>query len=115
VDAATTVVVQQWRNINLNPNRHPSCPPFAHQPPLSSSFVYFATSGTGDGASLSWWPALFTREFLLQHSVPGLLRASYLFMPLSSLGPLSSALIRLTLLYSQTTLDSIRARVVPTR
>lgn len=94
------VAVQQWRNINLNPNRHPSCPPFAHSLlylPLSS---IARTSGTDDGASLSWRPArrapLFIREFLLRHSVPGLLRASYLFMPLSSLGPLSSALIRPT-------------------
>lgn len=85
------VSVQQWRNINLNPNRHPSCPPFAHSPPLSSSFVYSANlRRTDDDASLSWWPvcaALYSRISLAAFS-----SLAFFALPISLCRPRLSSL-----------------------
>jgi len=111
------MAVQQWRNINLNPNRHSSYPPFAHSLlylPLSS---IPRISGIGDGASLSWRPA---RRSLSENFSCGIQFLASFALPLYAALVSRASVFRFNspyaeLLYSQTTLDSIRARVVPTR
>lgn len=111
------VAVQQWQNINLNLNLHPSCPPFAPAAPLSSSFVYsanlLATVLRGPGsrraafylrisltAFSSWPPSRF---------LPSLYN---ILVSRASVFRFNSLYVEL---YSPATLDSIRVRVVPTR
>lgn len=79
-----TVAVQQWQNINLNPNCHPSCSLIpAPAAPLSSSLVYSmylrptTTTTTMLRCPLGRYAVfILAREFLLRHSALGLHRVS---------------------------------------